>query len=103
MSRGYLVVYEHRTEGYSGYAPDLPGCISSGTTLEEMRQSMRDTVGAHLIALSERKEIAPQPTTTIVHFPHPSEGHGIDHWVVEAIGVPVNHPNQVQRERNARA
>lgn len=90
MKHRYLAVYEHRADGYSGYVPDLPGCISTGATLDEMKQRMRETVDALFVALAERDEEAPQPTTTTVHFPHPSEGHGIDHWVVERVEVKVS-------------
>ncbi len=33
----YAVVYEPTRTGYSAYAPDLPGCIATGSTLEETR------------------------------------------------------------------
>jgi predicted RNase H-like HicB family nuclease len=106
MSRGYLVVYEHRTEGYSSYAPDLPGCISTGASLKEMQRSMRETINAHLVGLAEHEEKAPQPATTIVHFPHPSEGHGIDHWVVERVEVDVlkiGNPRRQSRGQTKRS
>ena len=87
MKKRHLVVYQHRADGYSGYAPDLQGCISTGEDLVAMQRSMRKAVDAHVALLVERGEKIPEPTTTTIHFPHPSEGHGIDHWVVESVKI----------------
>jgi predicted RNase H-like HicB family nuclease len=84
---GYLAVYEHRAGGYSGFAPDLQGCIATGEDLVAMQKSMREAVDAHVALLVERGEKIPEPTTTTIHFSHPSEGHGIDHWVVEPVEI----------------
>jgi len=68
-----------------GYVPDLPGCISSGPTLKEMQKGIRCAVDAFI---SERREEAfPLPATHVVHFPHPSEGHEIDYWVIENVEI----------------
>lgn len=32
---GYLVVIEQAEGNYSAYSPDLPGCISTGATVEQ--------------------------------------------------------------------
>jgi predicted RNase H-like HicB family nuclease len=37
----YLVVIEKTATGYSGYAPDLPGCFASGASTSEVRSLMR--------------------------------------------------------------
>jgi hypothetical protein len=32
----YLIIIEETTTGYSAYSPDLPGCVSTGETREEL-------------------------------------------------------------------
>ena len=34
----FLVIYEKAETNYSAYAPDLPGCVAAGETLEETRK-----------------------------------------------------------------
>jgi len=33
---------------YSAYAPDLPGCVATGDTLEEIKAEMRQAIAMHL-------------------------------------------------------
>jgi predicted RNase H-like HicB family nuclease len=37
----YLVVFEKAAHNYSAYFPELPGCVATGTTFAETRESMR--------------------------------------------------------------
>ena len=36
----FLIVIEKTKNGYSSYAPDLPGCIATGRTKEETEKNM---------------------------------------------------------------
>jgi predicted RNase H-like HicB family nuclease len=47
----YLVVIEPTATGYSAYAPDLPGCVSTGATRDEAETNMREAVDLHLRGL----------------------------------------------------
>ena len=49
----YLVIYEKTATGYSAYAPDLPGCITTGTTLGETERLMKEAIEFHLEGLRE--------------------------------------------------
>ncbi|MGA2268495.1 MAG: type II toxin-antitoxin system HicB family antitoxin [Bryobacteraceae bacterium] len=60
----YLVIYEKTATGYSAYAPDLPGCITTGPTLEETERLMREAIEFHLEGLREDGLPIPEPTTT---------------------------------------
>ena len=57
MERGdkmkYLVVIEKAERNFAAYIPDLPGCIATGATLEELHQNIRDAVVMHLEGLRE--------------------------------------------------
>jgi len=39
MTRRYLVVYENGRGNWSGFAPDVRGCASTGATVEELRSN----------------------------------------------------------------
>ena len=47
--RRYLIVIEGAEgENYSAYAPDLPGCVATGATREEVEREMHDAIAFHL-------------------------------------------------------
>lgn len=47
MSR-YLIVIEETETGFSVYSPDLPGCVATGSTREEMKAEMRVAIDFHI-------------------------------------------------------
>ena len=47
----YIVVIEETSTGYSAYAPDLEGCVSTGQTREEVEKNMREAIALHLDGL----------------------------------------------------
>lgn len=59
----FLVIYEKTPTGYSAYVPDLPGCITTGATLEQTAAHMREALTGHLQAMREQGEEIPEPTT----------------------------------------
>jgi predicted RNase H-like HicB family nuclease len=44
----YLIILEQTGTGYSAYSPDLPGCVSTGTTQKETIRNMQDAIEFHL-------------------------------------------------------
>ncbi len=58
----YAVIYEPTSTGYSAYAPDLPGCIATGRTLEQTRARMAEAIEAHLQAMREDGDPIPAPS-----------------------------------------
>lgn len=57
----YLVVFEPTPTGFSAHAPDLPGCIATGATREEVERNMREAIEFHLDGLREEGEQIPAP------------------------------------------
>jgi predicted RNase H-like HicB family nuclease len=49
----FLIVIEQATGNYSGYCPDLPGCIATGKTVEEVKQRMAEAIKIHLAGMRE--------------------------------------------------
>jgi predicted RNase H-like HicB family nuclease len=59
----YLIIIEPTRTGYSAYSPDLPGCVSTGTTRNEVELNMREAVEFHIQGLKEEGYDVPEPTT----------------------------------------
>jgi predicted RNase H-like HicB family nuclease len=59
----YLIIIEPTRTGYSAYSPDLPGCVSTGTTRNEVELNMREAVEFHIQGLKEEGYDVPDPTT----------------------------------------
>jgi predicted RNase H-like HicB family nuclease len=58
----FAVVFEKADSNWAAYVPDLPGCITTGPTLQEMKRNIREAVSLHLEAMREVGEPIPQPT-----------------------------------------
>jgi predicted RNase H-like HicB family nuclease len=63
MSQRYAVIFEQAENNWAAYVPDLPGCITTGKTLEETERNIREAMQGHLQALSEFGEPVPRPTS----------------------------------------
>jgi len=60
----YLVVIENAGANYSAYVPDLPGCVATGATPEEVRETIHSAIEMHVAGLREDGQGVPEPTTT---------------------------------------
>jgi len=60
MSR-YLIIIESTGTGYSAYSPDLPGCIATGSTREEVEHQMHEAIEFHIEGLRLAGETIPEP------------------------------------------
>ncbi len=57
----YAVVYEKAPNNYAAYVPDLPGCVSTGATREEVERNIREAIAFHLEGIRLDGEPIPQP------------------------------------------
>ncbi len=62
-TKKYAVVIEKGPNNYSAFVPDLPGCITTGRTLEEIEENIREAIELHLEGMREDGEPIPEPTT----------------------------------------
>jgi len=69
MIRRYLVVYESGPTNWSGFAPDVPGCASTGATLEDLRKNLREALEFHLEGLLLDGQAIPEAATRTVEVP----------------------------------
>jgi predicted RNase H-like HicB family nuclease len=70
----YLIIIEKTSTGYSAYAPDLPGCIATGKTLDVVRRRMREAVEFHIEGLREEGMPVPEPSSAAMFFELGSSG-----------------------------
>jgi predicted RNase H-like HicB family nuclease len=57
----YLIVVEETDTGYSAYSPDLPGCVATGGSRDEIEQNIREAMLFHVEGLLEEGEALPDP------------------------------------------
>jgi predicted RNase H-like HicB family nuclease len=58
-----LIVVEKTETGYSAYSPDIPGCVATGATREEVERTMREAISFHLEGLRADGYQVPEPTS----------------------------------------
>jgi predicted RNase H-like HicB family nuclease len=78
MTRRYLVIYESGPTNMSGFAPDIPGCASTGHSLEEMRANLREALEFHLEGLTLDGQPLPQATTRMAEVPEDGFAEWLD-------------------------
>jgi predicted RNase H-like HicB family nuclease len=55
----FLIIIEEGEHNYSAYVPDLPGCVATGRTREEVEKNMREAIIIHLEGMIEDQEPIP--------------------------------------------
>ena len=63
MNRKNAVIFEQAETNWAAYVPDLPGCVTTGMTLNETEQNIREAISGHIATLREFGEAIPEPTT----------------------------------------
>ena len=59
----YAMIIETGQQNYSAYLPDLPGCVATGETIEEVRERMRGAIELHIAGMREDGLPIPEPTS----------------------------------------
>jgi len=58
----FLIVIEKAKKNYSAYSPDLPGCIATGQTVEEVEKNIYEAIEMHLEGMKEDNISIPAST-----------------------------------------
>lgn len=61
----YAIVFEKGEHNYAAYVPDLPGCVSTGKTREEVAANIREAIEFHIEGLKETGQPVPVPSTWV--------------------------------------
>ena len=65
MKQKYAVVFERTPNNYSAYVPDLPGCVSTGESFEDVQRTIREGITFHIEAILEHGEPFPEPKMSL--------------------------------------
>ncbi|HEX5226580.1 MAG TPA: type II toxin-antitoxin system HicB family antitoxin [Bryobacteraceae bacterium] len=63
MNTKYAVIFERAETNWAAYVPDLPGCVTTGRTLEETERNIREAIAGHIETLREFGEAVPGATS----------------------------------------
>ena len=61
----YAIVIENAGGNFSAYVPDLPGCVATGSTVEETERAIREAIQFHLDGIRDDGMPIPQPTSRV--------------------------------------
>src|SRR4030042_2381241 len=56
----FLIIVEKANGNYSAYCPDLPGCVATGKTRDEVLKRMEEAIKLHLEGMREDNIPVPQ-------------------------------------------
>lgn len=71
----YLAVFEPTEIGYSVYFPDLPGCITCGSSFEVAQQQAADVLSLHIYGIEKDGNELPEPSKKPIIDPATTEGY----------------------------
>jgi predicted RNase H-like HicB family nuclease len=60
--RQYMVIFERGEQNWSAYVPDLPGCIATAATRQELEPLIREAIEFHVEGMRLHGEPIPEPT-----------------------------------------
>ena len=61
----YAIVIEKAENNFAAYVPDLPGCVATGTTVEETEKQIREAIEFHIRGLREDGLPIPSPSSQV--------------------------------------
>ena len=61
----YAIVVENAGSNFAAYVPDLPGCVATGKTKEEVESLIREAIELHLEGMIEDGIPVPEPSSQV--------------------------------------
>jgi len=61
----YAIVIEDAGGNLSAYVPDLPACVATGATCEEVTSNIGEAIALHIESLREHGEEVPAATSRV--------------------------------------
>ena len=59
----YAIVIENAGGNFSAYVPDLPGCVSTGKTVRQVKANIQQDISIHLEGVNLDGHSIPPPTS----------------------------------------
>lgn len=57
----HAMVIEKTPQNFSAYVPDLPGCVATGDTQEEVTRNIQEAIAFHLEGMRQEGIPIPEP------------------------------------------
>lgn len=64
----YAIVIEKAQSNFSAYVPDLPGCVATGATIEEVEKQIREAIEFHIEGMRQDGHVIPQPSSSVEYI-----------------------------------
>ena len=61
----YAVIYEQGETGWSAYVPDLPICVATGKTFEQVQKRITEGIAFHIQGLEKDGLPVPEPVIRV--------------------------------------
>ena len=65
MKLQYSIVFERTSNNYCAYVPDLPGCVSTAHTWEEIQEAIKDAIAFHIVGMRDNGESIPESRMSV--------------------------------------
>ncbi|AFY28305.1 type II toxin-antitoxin system HicB family antitoxin [Cyanobium gracile] len=65
MSQPFAVVIEQAGAGFSAYVPDLPGCVATGESQQQVLKHIQEAIAFHLEGLAADAQPLPTQRTRV--------------------------------------
>ncbi|MBW6481835.1 MAG: type II toxin-antitoxin system HicB family antitoxin [Vicingaceae bacterium] len=59
MKKAVKIIVEKASEGYTAYIPELPGCVSFGNSLDEVKSNIKEAIQFQIEGMKEDGEHIP--------------------------------------------
>jgi predicted RNase H-like HicB family nuclease len=102
MKRKYLVAYEWAGKNFSGYAPDIEGCMATAKTLPKIRAMLKSALEAHLQWLQDDGDLIPSASdyVTVDLKDKAARRHGY-HVIVERLDISMPKRKRASTRRSS--
>ncbi len=64
----YAIVVEKAGNNFSAYAPDLPGCVATGTTVKDAEKEIQAAIQFHIEGLRADGLPIPEPSSVVEYL-----------------------------------
>ena len=61
----YAIVVERAARNFAAYVPDLPGCVATGDTFEELERLYGEAIELHVAGMREDGLPVPEPSSVV--------------------------------------
>lgn len=59
MKKSVTIIVEKASDGFTAYVPELPGCVTFGNSLDEIKENIREAITLQLEGMKEDGEEVP--------------------------------------------